>query len=659
MAFRPRSSNGIDYVVGWGRRRTALPAERFAKKHGVPLLRLEDGFVRSVFPGRRQPSVSLVIDDLGIYYDPRASRLERLIEREGRDASTLDAARRLVEQLVSHRLSKYNAAAYDADARLANLPSEFVLIVDQVASDESVRLGAAGGTAFEAMVEAAVAENPGAAVLIKGHPAARARGGSAIGKARSIPPDVLWIHENINTHLLLERAARVYVASSQVGLEALFHRKPVTCFGTPFYAGWGLTDDRRASLRSAGRRSLEELVAAAYVDYTRYVDPVTGERCSALEAVAHLIHQQSCRAANNGRIFCFGFPVWKRPHVRPYLQSASGELVFVSEPRLAERRGFGPQSRAVVWGSRRSTAIEKLCRTHGVRLERMEDGFIRSVGLGSDLTPPRSLVLDRTGVYYDPSRASDLEVILSQHSFQSSELQRAERLVARLKRLRLSKYNPRSRVLLTLPRQTSKPVILVPGQVENDASLRCGAGAVKTNLELLQAVRKASPDAFVLFKPHPDVEAGNRPGSVADALALQYCDRVIRDVSVVDAIEVSDEVHTMTSLVGFEALLRDRRVVTYGQPFYSGWGLTEDRIRCSRRRRVLALNELAAGVLLRYPHYVDPASGYFATPEQTVTALEREVTRGSQALRIAQWPAGHKLLRTRRYLAAAWAEIWG
>ncbi|MEF8701859.1 MAG: capsular polysaccharide biosynthesis protein, partial [Candidatus Accumulibacter sp. UW26] len=56
-------------------------------------------------------------------------------------------------------------------------------------------------------------------------------------------------------------------------------------------------------------------------------------------------------------------------------------------------------------------------------------------------------------------------------------------------------------------------------------------------------------------------------------------------------------------------LLRGKRVVVHGQPFYAGWGLTEDRVRggvaLGRRERRLQLDELVAGTLLRYPVYWD------------------------------------------------------
>ena len=65
----------------------------------------------------------------------------------------------------------------------------------------------------------------------------------------------------------------------------------------------------------------------------------------------------------------------------------------------------------------------------------------------------------------------------------------------------------------------------------------------------------------------------------------------------------------MTSLTGFDALLRGKKVVTYGLPFYAGWGLTQDMIKgaaaLDRRTRQLTLDELVAAVLLLYPLYWD------------------------------------------------------
>lgn len=199
-------------------------------------------------------------------------------------------------------------------------------------------------------------------------------------------------------------------------------------------------------------------------------------------------------------------------------------------------------------------------------------------------------------------------------------LERARRLRDTIRRLGLSKYNL-SGAVWKRPEKDCR-VILVPGQVENDASVQCGSPDIKTNIALLRAVRAANPDAHILFKPHPDVVAGLRKAGKADDTARQYCDAVVEGIDTAQLLDAVDEVHTMTSLMGFEALLRDVSVTCYGQPFYSGWGLTTDITPVARRTMRLSLEQLVACTLITYPRYVSRTSGKFTTPENAVVELQ-------------------------------------
>jgi capsular polysaccharide export protein len=263
----------------------------------------------------------------------------------------------------------------------------------------------------------------------------------------------------------------------------------------------------------------------------------------------------------------------------------------------------------------------------------VEDGFLRSVGLGSDLTQPYSLVFDRLGIYFDPTRPSTLESLLESENFDPDLLARARALRERIVAQKLSKYNAFTKPLTDLPK--GRRLILVPGQVEDDASIRFGGGGMG-NLELLRRTRHNAPEAYILFKPHPDVLAGNRVGRVEAEVALRYCDRIVTEVSLDAVLSVVDEVHTITSLVGFEALLRGKRVWTYGMPFYAGWGLTRDRRGCERRTRRLTLDQLVAGTLILYPHYLDPETLESCEVEQMLEGLRRqkEQLERSRMLRI-------------------------
>ena len=249
---------------------------------------------------------------------------------------------------------------------------------------------------------------------------------------------------------------------------------------------------------------------------------------------------------------------------------------------------------------------------------RVEDGFLRSVGLGAELVRPISWVMDRSGMYYDATRASDLERLLQSRQFTPQQLARAAALRGRITASGITKYSVGHR---SWQRPRHARVILVPGQVESDASLRFGAPALRTNLDVLRAVREANPDAYLLYKPHPDVSAGLRARGQGEQRVRDWCDEVITDVAMGALLERVDEVHVLTSLAGFEALLRGRSVVCYGLPFYAGWGLTRDVVPLARRTRRLKLDELVAAALLIYPTYVSRSSGGCISAEQALDEL--------------------------------------
>jgi capsular polysaccharide export protein len=249
----------------------------------------------------------------------------------------------------------------------------------------------------------------------------------------------------------------------------------------------------------------------------------------------------------------------------------------------------------------------------------MEDGFVRSVGLGVDLIKPLSLVLDKTGIYYDATAPSGLEQILNTApQFSPALLQQAQQLRQKLIELKLSKYNVGGTINLDLP--SDKKIILVPGQVETDASILKSSFDIKTNLALLEAVRKENPQAFIIYKPHPDVVAGSRHGKIQQSLA----DMELTDGNMAELLDYIDEVHTITSLTGFEALLRKIKVVTYGMPFYAGWGLTEDHYECERRHQKLSLAELIAGTLIKYPTYIHPQKNKICSVDVVIDFLAEQ-----------------------------------
>ncbi|PKP68529.1 MAG: hypothetical protein CVT83_05230, partial [Alphaproteobacteria bacterium HGW-Alphaproteobacteria-5] len=443
---------------------------------------------------------------------------------------------------------------------------------------------------------------------------------------------------------LLEGAVAVYTVSSQLGFEAILAGHRPRVFGQPFYAGWGLTADENPVARRQRRLTRVQLFAGAMILAPVWHDPCRDRLCSFEEAVDQLEAEVRVWREDRAGHVAVGMRAWKRGHLRRAF-GRERALVFQNDPSRAVARARAEGRGLLVWAGADSEGLRDLAGS--LPLVRVEDGFLRSRGLGAALVPPLSLVADATGIHYDPGHASDLERLIAAGPPPGGEA-RAERLVARIRRAGLTKYNLDAAPLPELPQGYR---ILVPGQVEDDASVRFGAGAERTNLALLARVRAENPQAVILYKPHPDVEAGLRAGAVPEAEALRFADHLVAGCGTADLIEAVDAVWTITSGLGFEALLRGKPVTCLGMPFYAGWGLTRDLIAAPARRRARpSLAGLAHAVLIGYPRHVDPVSGLPCPPEVVV---ERLIRREGTAPR-----RGARLLARVQGVLAGQAWLW-
>ncbi len=114
---------------------------------------------------------------------------------------------------------------------------------------------------------------------------------------------------------------------------------------------------------------------------------------------------------------------------------------------------------------------------------------------------------------------------------------------------------------------------------------------------------------------------GNRKGNIPTELIAELADYQALDADIIQCIQRADEVHTMTSLSGFEALLHGKQVHCYGLPFYAGWGLTVDEHHCPRRERRLTIADLIYQALIVYPTYIHPTRLQPITVEEAAEYL--------------------------------------
>ncbi len=610
-----------DGVVVWGRSPYAARGEAVAARRGVPVVRVEDAFLRSLRPGRMGDApLGLMIDGSGVHFDSSApSTLERILMRTPFDDSHLmTRARDGMARMQALDLSKYNL--HHADAPHPG----YVLVVDQTRSDASIAHAGAGAHTFAELLAAAEDENPGARIIIKTHPE------TALGLrpghfgAEALRGRISFCRDPVSPWALLSGAVAVYTVSSQLGFEAILagHRPKV--FGQPFYAGWGLSDDRNPVPRRGRALSRAQLFAGAMILAPTWYDPCRDRLCSFEEAVDQMEAEVRTFREDRAGYLAYGMRAWKRGRLQEVF-GAHKPMVFQDKPEGLAAKAFKTGRGVLVWAGKETADLAE-----SALVRRVEDGFLRSRGLGAELVPPLSLVTDDLGIYYDPNRESRLERLILAPLPPGGRV-RAEKLLRAVVKARVTKYNLGAAALPEMGANgRSLRRVLVVGQVEDDASVRLGTSTVSTNLGLLTVAANAHPGAEIIYKPHPDVEAGLRPGAIAPEDLQNLASVVASHADPLALIEACDEVWTMTSLLGFEALLRGKPVVCLGAPFYAGWGLTRDLGPAPDRRRRAPdghplprpdLIHLVHAVLISYPRYFDPVSRRPCPPEVVVDRL--------------------------------------
>lgn len=376
-----------------------------------------------------------------------------------------------------------------------------------------------------------------------------------------------------------------------------------------------------------------------------YASPFDGAAWDLMQVIEQLGEWRRLIERNRAFQAIYGVARWKRVTVDPLLW---GGTAPVPHTRRVPKR-LDPARPVAAWKSRTPQTVLNRLAASQVCVAELEDGMIRSVGLGANCVPPLSVIADASGVYFDPNQPSDLETLLEYGELPPKWVDRAKFLRSSLVGSGISKYGMER---LAAPAGASKRRrVLVTGQVEDDRSVLSGGGNC-TNLELIARARTLEPEAWIVYKPHPDVEAGHRKGHVPDREALRHADEIDRTSSIAALIDQVDALHVITSLAGFEALLRGKQVTTHGQPFYAGWGLTRDLAPANpRRTRKRSLDELVAATLIGYPRYVDPLTRLPCPPEVLIQRIVAGQARVSSVLiTLREWQGRLRL---------AWQRLTG
>jgi capsular polysaccharide export protein len=372
----------------------------------------------------------------------------------------------------------------------------------------------------------------------------------------------------------------------------------------------------------AGERIASDALATAAceaIGAARYRDCFTGGDVPVAQAVQLLEDWRRHLDGNRDLAAASGMAFWKREAIGHFLWDGQRSPLFM-KAQAGLRRARTQGKALAIWPSRVPVETKAQAAALSVPIAQVEDGFLRSRGLGAALVPPNSVVVDRSGIYYDATRRNDLETLLATHDFPPALLARAALLRQRVCDSGVGKYGASSAENIALP--TGRRTILAIGQVEDDLSVRLGGGGIAGNLDFLERVRAAEPDAWIIYRPHPDVRAGHRKGHVSDAAARRFVDKIDEGSSLMGLVCSVGAVHVLSSLTGFEALMRGREVIVHGMPFFAGWGLTRDLTPApDRRGRILTIDQLVAATLILYPRYLDPVTRLPCGPELLIDRM--------------------------------------
>ena len=227
-----------DGYMAWGINEKTISLMRKAVRRKKPLFFFEDAFVRSLYNNLSGAEPALrfgmgfSVDRCAPYYcGDLETDLERLIRKQSISDEERSFADALIRKIVENNLSKYNNQPL-SEKIASSSDKKKILVIGQNYGDMSLVFGGVRDDVFETMIHDAI--NAGGEVYFKTHPDM-----IALGQQREFQGKLHVLDKMCNPISLLRQMDEVYVATSQMGFEALMLGKKVTVYGKPFYAGWG------------------------------------------------------------------------------------------------------------------------------------------------------------------------------------------------------------------------------------------------------------------------------------------------------------------------------------------------------------------------------------------------------------------------------------
>ena len=308
-------SNKTDLIIMHGRPSSKTVMQLISKslEYSIPIIFSEPSFILSIqipaYYRNRQEyrfACSEMLDAVSHYYDattPTSMECE-LNSDYVYSKEEIIRARNLIHEIVKNGITKYNNQPILSELKKELNSESIVLVIDQACNDWSIKLGYADSETFINMLDAAIEENPNSLILVKVHPDMidNPNRGKVINKHLGHYTDyivkehdkarVKFLATYANPYSVIDIAEKVYVCTSQFGFEAMMSGKEVHIWGSPFYAGWGLGVQRSSSPaidRRKKKHTIEEIFVTSYLNFSRYINPLTYEICELEELLKSIV----------------------------------------------------------------------------------------------------------------------------------------------------------------------------------------------------------------------------------------------------------------------------------------------------------------------------------------------------------------------------------
>lgn len=268
----------------------------------------------------------------------------------------------------------------------------------------------------------------------------------------------------------------------------------------------------------------------------------------------------------------------------------------------------------------------------------IEDAFLRCV-----VTPAQILqseqkcyqnscgyIMDDLTAYFDATRPSRMEKIINSN-FEVTEEQRkrCKKVIDKIVKNKISKYNNQPVYEPKIGREGFSKVLVID-QSYKDYSILKGCADDNTFNRMLTTAINENPNADIIIKTHPDAMGDNSLKPKCYYQNVQSHDNIYKlteAINPISLIEYADKIYVCSSQFGFEALMCGKEVHTFGMPFYAGWGLTIDDLKCARRTKERSLEEIFYIAYIYMAQYVDPMTNQAYEIEDAIDYLIEQRNR--------------------------------